>query len=171
MGTFGKTDIGGEPPSIGVGYKIGTNYQMAAVAGQRLKSIHIYCSAVGDDIKVAIYAVPGNTQTSDPGALIWGSAAFTPSVGWNEIVIPEGDRPALTASQWYNLAWREAGSATFFNYDTGAADSEKYTALVWADPWSDPFGTPTDRNLQWSIYGEYEAIPVVAGRSFGFIMG
>jgi len=154
MGTFGKTSIGVSPFSDTPTEKIGTNYQMANVVDQRLKSIWIYCSSIGSNIKVAAYSSP--SQTGAPTSLAWGSGEFTPAVGWNEIVIPEASRPPLTASAWYWLGFKVAGISTVFRYDDGAANSQKTRGESYSNAWSDPFGTPTSGSAQFSIYGEYE---------------
>jgi hypothetical protein len=169
MGTFGKTDSGGSSTGFGYTYKYGTNYQMANVTGQRLKRIYVYVKVAAGQVKLAIYDVPNNTQTSDPSAKMWGSDGFTPVVGWNYVEIPEADRPALTANHWYWLGLKVSSTSLKIGYDSGVDNSGKRGDESYDEAWSDPFGTPTNRNLQFSIYGEYE--PSITEKSFSDVSG
>lgn len=152
--TFGKTNIGGSFSAGNTANKWGTNYQTAQ--GGKVDSLHVYTGAVGDDIRAGIYNLSSNSQTANPNNLLWGSGAVTPSLNtWNQIDIPAGSKPSILASTWYWLGWRVGGTTTKFYYDSGAADSEKYNSNTWGTAWSDPFETPSSRNLQWSVYATY----------------
>lgn len=158
-GSFGKTGVGGSHSNGGGGYKFSTNYAMAALSNKRLKSITIYLNAGegGDGVKVAVFASSG--QTVEPSALMWGSAAQQSQAGaqWLTFTIPTGSRPSLTAGAWYALAWKSDGaSGAQFYYDAGTASSEHYNAEGYSSAWSNPFGSATASNPQWSIYATYE---------------
>jgi len=179
MGTFGKATIGGTNLALTATTMDGTNYQMTPDPDMRLASITVWCSVIGDPIRVAIYDIPDNIQTGSPGALLWGSKAFIPEVGWNEVEIPEEERPLLIANHWYWLGERVQDVNTKFNYDTGVANSRKYKTNLsdfYVD-WPNPFPSPSQGNYQWSIYGTTElaplsapAFPVSKPRTLGFTL-
>lgn len=160
--TFGKNDLGASDSSGSAINKWGTNYQETNGTGGTVTQISIGIGSVAScDVKIGCYDLVSNSQTANPNNLLYGSAAITPA-GTEQFThhdLAGDDQFSISANTWYWLGWRiELEASTRIRYDSGASNSEKWNVNAWADPWSNPFGTPTNRNLQWSIYATYTVV-------------
>lgn len=146
--TFGKTDIGGsnfDPPD-----KTGCRFQAPANGNITKLSIHIgplYWGA--GTFKVALYndsaGSPGSLAGSDVNTVSWVANS------WNDHNLSV----AIINGNWYWLTFKTSVQVRC-HWDAGVANQLARKSMTYADPFTDPFGTPDNTYAyEPSIYATY----------------
>jgi len=150
--TFGQTATGGSVHELGTtDQKVGSHFTLTENGDVTQIAFYGVAKKTGMMGKALIYS-----DSSAPDALLGTSTAIEigASAGWNTFTF--SPPVSLSAGEyWLVRHCDDSIDRIDFNYDVGVANKGAYNTDEYADGPSNPFGTATYTNYEYSIYATY----------------
>lgn len=149
MGTFGNTGTGTGEDGGWSTLCVVCRYQASETG--TVTDISFYLkTAVSGNLKLGIYA----DSSGNPGALLYGGGSFAVSgIGWKN---QTGLSVAVTAGNYYWIAFRPDSDSMDTGYDTGVANQMRYKSVAFASVWPDPYGSDEGNSTEADcVYATY----------------